>query len=70
MDFTLEIFWTEYTEFDNKNGLFYGDEFFWKSKDIRDSNSHFQNQKYLLSRTKVLGFAACKITSQILVIGV
>ena len=34
MDFTLEIFWIEYTDFDNKNGLFYVDKFIWKSKDI------------------------------------
>ena len=30
------------------NGLFDGDEFIWKRKDIRDGNSHLWNQKYPL----------------------
>ena len=36
MAVTQDIFWTEYTYFDNKNGSFYGDEFIRKRKDIRD----------------------------------
>ena len=34
------LFWTEYTDFDNKIGSFDADEFIWKSKDISDGNSH------------------------------
>ena len=30
MAVTQDIFWTEYTEFDNKIGSFDGDEFIWK----------------------------------------
>ena len=30
MDFNQELFWTEYIDFDNKNGSFYGDGFIWK----------------------------------------
>ena len=41
MAVTLDIYWNEYTDFDNKNGSADGGEFIWKSKDIRDSNSHF-----------------------------
>ena len=62
MAVTLDIFWTEYTEFDNKNGLFYGDEFIFKSKDIRDGKSHLWHQKYSLLCTKVIGFVACRVT--------
>ena len=56
MDFTLEIFWIEYTDFDNKNDLFFGDKFIWKSKDIRDSNSHFRSKNihFLAPRFLVL----------------
>ena len=39
MDVTQDIFWTEYTEFDNKIGSFDADESTWKSKDIKDGNS-------------------------------
>ena len=35
MTVTQEIFWTEYTDFDNKIGSFDADEFIWKSKDIK-----------------------------------
>ena len=62
MAVTRDIFWTEYTEFDNKNGLFYGDEFIFKSKDIRDGKSHLWHQKYSLLCTKVLGFVLCRVT--------
>ena len=41
MAVTQELFLTEYTDFYNKIGSFSGDKFIWKSKDIRDGNSHF-----------------------------
>ena len=66
---TQEIFWTEYTDFDNKNVSCDGDEFIWKIKDIRYGNSHFWHQKYSLPCTKVLGFVACVVTSKVLGIG-
>ena len=53
---TKEIFWTEYTDFDKNIGSFNADEFIWKSKDIKDGNSHLWYQKYSLPFTKVLGF--------------
>ena len=65
-DITQEIFWTEYTEFDNKNDSFDGDEFVWKSKDSRDGNSNLWHQKYPLPCTKVLVFVACRVTSKVL----
>ena len=67
---TQDIFWTEYTEFDNKNSSFHADEFIWKCKDIRDGNSHLWHQKYSLPCTKVLGFVSCRVTSKVLQIGV
>ena len=69
MAVTEDIFWTEYTDFDNKNGSFDGDEFIWKIKDIIDGNTHLWNQKYSLTCTKVLGFVACRVTSKVLGIG-
>ena len=69
MAVNLDIFFTEYTYFDNNNGMFDWDEFIWKIKYIRDGNSHLWNQKYSLPCTKVLGFVACIVTSTVLVLG-
>ena len=69
MYFTLDLFLSEYADFDNKNSSFDGDEFIWKRKYIRDGNSHLWHQKYSLPCTKVLGFVACRVTSKILGIG-
>ena len=52
------------------NGSFDGDEFIWKSKDIRDGNSHFWYQNYSLFCTKAIGFVACRVTSKFIGIGV
>ena len=49
MAVTQDIFWTECTEFDNKNGSFDGDEFILKSKDIRDGNSNLWYQNIFTS---------------------
>ena len=69
MDVTQDIFWTEYTDFDNNIGSFDADEFILKSKDIRDGNSHLWHQKYSLPWNKVLGFFSCRVTSKVLGIG-
>ena len=69
MSLTLDLFWTEYTDFDNKIGSYDADEFIWKIKDISDGNSHFWHQKYSLPFTKFLGFVACRVTSKFLGIG-
>ena len=66
---TQDIFWTEYTDFDNKIGSFDADEFIWKSKDIKDDNSHLWHKKYSLPCTKVLGFFALRVTSKVIGIG-
>ena len=65
---TQDIFLNEYTGFDNKIGSFDYDEFT-RKKYIRDATSHLWHQKYSLPCTKVLGFAACRVTSKVLVIG-
>ena len=69
MTVTQDIFWTEYTDFDNMIGSFDADEFIWKSKDIKYGNSHLCHQKYSPPLTKVLGFVACRVTSNVLDIG-
>ena len=56
MNVNLDMFWTEYTDFDNKVGSYDADEFIWKRNDIIDGNSHLWHQKYSLPFTKVLGF--------------
>ena len=40
MAVTQDIFWTEFTDFDDKNGPFDGSEFIWEIKNNRDGNSH------------------------------
>ena len=69
MAVTLEIFCTDYTDFDKKIGSFYADVFLQKSKDIKYGNSHLCYQKYLLPCAKVLGFFSCRVTSKVLGIG-
>ena len=69
IDVTPDICFTEFTEFDNKNGSYDGDEFIWKIEYIRDSNSCFWHQKYSLPCTRVIGFVACRVTSTVLGIG-
>ena len=62
MAVTPDLFWTEYTVIDNMIGSFYADEFIWKSKYIRNGNSHLWYQKYSLPFTKVIGFVAYIVT--------
>ena len=69
MNVTLDMFWTEYTDFDNNIGSFDADDFIWKIKDISDGNSHLWHQKYSLPFTKVIGFVACRFKSKVLGIG-
>ena len=69
MAITQDMFWTEYTDFYNNNCSFYGDEFIWKTKDIRYGNSHLWHQKYSLPCTKIIGFVACRVISKVLGIG-
>ena len=69
MAVTQDIFWTEYIDFDKNIGSFDFGEFIWKSKDIKDGNSHLWHQKYSLPCTKVLVFFVCRVTSKVLGIG-
>ena len=69
MSVTLDIFFTDNTDFDNKIGSYDADEFIWKSKDIKDGNSHLWHQKYSPPCTKGRGFVACRFTSKVLGIG-
>ena len=62
MAVTQDIFWTEYTDFDNRIGSFDSDEFICNIKDIKDVNSHLWHQKYSLPCTKVLGFVTCRFS--------
>ena len=65
LNVTLDNFWNEYTDFKHKNGPFYGGKFIWRSKEIRDGNSHFCHQKYYLPCTNAIGFVACRVTPKI-----
>ena len=44
----LDTFWSEYTNFNQKNDLFDSNELILNSKYISDGNSHLWNQKYYL----------------------
>ena len=63
---TLDTFWSEYKNSNQKNDPFDSNEFIWNSKDISDGNSHLWHQKYSLTSTKVIGFETCWVTSKIL----
>ena len=65
----IYIFWSEYKNFNHKNDTFDSNEFIWNSKFISDGNIHLWYQKYSLPSTKVIGFVACRVTSNILAIG-
>ena len=62
---TLDTFWSEYKNSNQKNDPFDSNEFIWNSKYISDGNSHLWHKKYSLPSAKVLGFVACKVTSKI-----
>ena len=66
---TLDTFWSEYTNFNHNNDLFDSNGFICNSKYISDGSIHLWHQKYFLPSTKVLGFIACRVTSEILGIG-
>ena len=66
---TLDTFWSEYTNFNHKNGPFKSNEFIWNSKYICDINSHLWHHKYSLPSNKFIGFVTCRVTSKILGIG-
>ena len=51
----LDMFWSEYTNFNHKNDHFDSNESIYNSKDISDGNSHLWHQKYSLPLTKFLG---------------
>ena len=55
--------------FNQNNDPFDSNEFICNSKYISDGNSHIWHHKYSLPSTKVIGFVACRVTSQILGIG-
>ena len=69
MDVTQNLFCTEYSDFDNNNGSFGGEEFIRKSKEIRGGNSHLWYQKYSLPCIKVLVFVEYIVTSEVIGIG-
>ena len=69
MSLTQDIFWTDYTDFDNKISSFDADAFIWKSKDVKDGHSHFWHQKHSLPCNKFISFIACRVTSKVLGIG-
>ena len=69
MAVTQDIFWTDFTDFDNKNGSFEGNVFIWKIKEIRDGNSHLRHQNIHFLTPRFLVFVACIVTSKVLGIG-
>ena len=66
---TLDAFWSEYTNSNNKNDTFDSNNSYWSSTDIYDGNSNLWHHNYSLTFTTVFGFVACGATSNILGIG-
>ena len=64
----IDTFWSEYTDFNDKNGPFAGDDLIWISKDILKVNSNIWHQKYYLPCTKVIIFVACNVRYKLLVL--
>ena len=62
INFTLDKFWSDYTNFNRKNSPFNVDKFIWIIKYIYYGNSHLWRLKYSLSFTNMLGFKACRVT--------
>ena len=60
MDFTIDLFWTEYTYFDKNYGPFYGGEFIWKIKYIRDDKSFAASK---MSTSLRQGYWFCRMYS-------
>ena len=56
MNYTLDTFWSEYTDFNHKNGSFGVDDFIWIIKDIQNENINLWHQNYYSPCTKVLVF--------------
>ena len=69
MNFTLDFFLTEYTNFNNNNSPFDGDECIWKNKYISDVNSHLWHHEHSPPCTNVLGSLAFRVTSKVIGIG-
>ena len=69
MNFILDKFWSVYIGFNNNNDLFNGDDFITKSKDMQWCKQLFVTSDYYLTYTKVIGFVACIVTSEVLCIG-
>ena len=66
MSDNLDTFWSEYNDFNNKNGHSDSDDFISKSKGIQEGNSYLWYQKYSLPCKNVLVFVACRVTSKII----
>ena len=69
MNENIDTLWIDYTDFNQNNGHFDGDDFIRKSKYIQEGNSCLWHQKYYLTCTKALVFLARRVISKILVIG-
>jgi hypothetical protein len=67
----LNVFWSEYEEFDTRTGVVFGEAsgHIWSSSDITNNRSHFWHKKYTYVETKLLGRVACRVCSKICGIG-
>ena len=61
-DDIVQLFWTEYKLFERKL-QHYAESWRWKSNWVRQGKSHLWHEQHSLEYTKVLGFVACRRTS-------
>ena len=68
MSDNIDTFWSEYTDFDNKNGHFYGGDSIWKVN-ISKKGISICGIRIIRYRVKrCLVFVACRLTSKSIVI--
>ncbi len=64
METILEIFWKEFKHFQKLTGPYKHRSGRFFTPDAQAGHSHLWHESYFLSETEVLGYVACRVTSQ------
>ncbi len=69
IDVIIDTFWKEFSDFQNKTGVYGLRPGRFLLPDAINGNSHLWHELYSLPYTNVLGFVACRVTSKRLGVG-
>jgi len=69
IDVIIDTFWKEFSDFQNKTGVYGLRPGRFLLPDAINGNSHLWHELYSLPYTSVLGFVACRVTSKRLGVG-